>query len=249
MPAPAYNYAPAKTAAGGGSVVAIIVILGIVLLICPGILLALLLPAVGAARAAARRASSTNNLRQITLAMHMYHDTHRSYPPAVVTDAAGQPLYSGRVLLLPYLEQQALYNQWDRSQAWDSPANMPLAQTTLKVFQDPAGKMLPGQTDYLFVTGSGTAQDPAQGGNSFDRVTDGLSNTLFFVETANSGVNWAEPRDFDASQPVPLPPGNHAGGNIVATMDGAVHFLSSGTPPDQVHAMTTSRGGESVMLP
>jgi hypothetical protein len=69
------------------------------------------------------------------------------------------------------------------------------------------------------------------------------------VEVANSGVNWAEPREFDASQPIALPPGNHSGGNVAATMDGAVHFLLNGTPPEQIRAMTTSRGGESVTPP
>ena len=48
----------------------------------------------------------------------------------------------------------------------------------------------------------------------FADITDGTSNTLFMVEVKNSGINWAEPRDLDISQPMALPPGNHPGGNL-----------------------------------
>src|SRR5439155_8958659 len=114
-----YAYAPQAAATGGSGMV--IVVIGIVgcLLVCGGILVALLLPAVQAAREAARRMQSQNNLKQIGLALHNYHATYQTFPPAVVTDENGKPLYSGRVLLLPFMEQEALYNDFDRTQAWD----------------------------------------------------------------------------------------------------------------------------------
>ena len=81
----------------------------------------------------------------------------------MVTDAAGQPLYSGRVLLLPYLEQAAIYNAFAKDQPWDSPTNLPLSQTTISLFADPsAPKQQPGQNDYLFVTGTGTIFEAGQ---------------------------------------------------------------------------------------
>src|SRR5262245_57272957 len=135
LPPGQYAYAPqagASSGAGGSIVVVIIAIIGC-LVVCGGIGLALLLPAVQAARASARRAQSTNNLKQIAIALHNYHDTYRTFPPAVVTDAAGQPLYSGRVLLLPFMEQMALYQQFDLTQPWDSPRNLPISQTVVKV--------------------------------------------------------------------------------------------------------------------
>src|SRR5882724_6224195 len=130
-----YAYAPqtgTAASAGGGIVVVIIAVVGC-LVVCGGIL-----AAVQAAREAARRMQSTNNLRQISLALINYHDTYRSFPSAVVTDADGQPLYSGRVLLLPFMEQAALYERFDKTKAWDSPENSALSKTIIRVFMDPS---------------------------------------------------------------------------------------------------------------
>ena len=80
----------------------------------------LLLPAVQSARGAARRSVSMNNLKQITLAMHGYHDVHKTFPPAYTTDAAGKPLLSWRVHILPYIERQDLYEQFHLDEPWDS---------------------------------------------------------------------------------------------------------------------------------
>ena len=71
-----------------------------------GILVALLLPAVQAARDAARRAQSSNNLKQIVLAMHNYHDVYKKFPPRANFGDDGKPLLSWRVHILPFVEQQ-----------------------------------------------------------------------------------------------------------------------------------------------
>jgi type II secretory pathway pseudopilin PulG len=245
----AYGPAPASNR-GGGGVVAVIIAVVILFLACPGVLIALLLPAVQMSREAARRAQSSNNLRQLGIAIHNYHDVHNAFPPAVVKDANGKPLYSGRVLLLPYLEQQSLYNAWALDEAWDSPRNLPLSQTAIRTFQDPSNPThSPGETDYLFVTGTGTMFEDTGRRMSFGDIQDGTSNTIMMVEAKGQGINWAEPRDIDMSMPVPLPASSHPAGNLILFGDGSVRTVPKNLPPATVHAAATRSGGEPVSLP
>jgi type II secretory pathway pseudopilin PulG len=244
------THAPAAAAMGAGAGIAVsLAVLGGMALVCGGILLALLLPAVQAAREAARRAQSTNNLHQVALALHNYHDTYGSFPPAVVTDANGQPLYSGRVLLLPFTEQDDLYKQFDLTQAWDSPQNRALSDISIPVFQDPSSvDQTPGRTDYLLVTGTGTIFESGKTVRHAD-IVDGSSNTLMVIEVRSGGVRWAEPRDVDISQPMALPQGNHPNGNLAAFADGSVRFLSKNVNPTLIRQLSTRNGKESVTPP
>ena len=103
----------------GFTLVELLVVIAII-----GILIALLLPAVQAAREAARRSQCTNNMKQLGLALHNYHDTHLVFPPAGLdyglamtggTEPPGKTVknMNGLVLLLPYLEQQPLFDKFD----------------------------------------------------------------------------------------------------------------------------------------
>ncbi|QDV57619.1 DUF1559 domain-containing protein [Rosistilla oblonga] len=108
-----------RTIASGFTLVELLVVIAII-----GILVGLLLPAVQAAREAARRMSCSNNMKQIGLALHNYHDTHRVFPYSVsasgaiatgsATPATGGVLnHRGWMLLLPFIELQNLQDQID----------------------------------------------------------------------------------------------------------------------------------------
>ncbi len=92
----------------GFTLIELLVVIAII-----AILIALLLPAVQQAREAARRSSCKNNMKQIGLALHNYHDVMRSFPMAV--GAHGKPNW--RIFILPYLDQAPLYNQLSTSGA------------------------------------------------------------------------------------------------------------------------------------
>jgi len=106
-----------------------------------GILIALLLPAVQAAREAARRMQCQNNLKQIGLAMHNYHAALGSLPPLVIHRAnpGSTFMHTWAALILPYLEQQTLYDTIDFGEPhWSLTANQLLRESFLPVMTCPS---------------------------------------------------------------------------------------------------------------
>ena len=161
------------------------------------------LPAVQKLRTAASVQVSQNNLKQIGLAMHNYHDTHGSFPPAAICDKKGKKLLSWRVAILPYLEQGALYKSFKLDEPWDSEHNKPLSATLVKVYMDPRLPNTTGATHYKVFVGPETPFDWLQSKKIQD-ITDGTSNTVMVV-AAGDAVPWAKPEDFEFDSTKPLP--------------------------------------------
>jgi prepilin-type processing-associated H-X9-DG protein len=234
---------------GHGLAIAGIVTGGIgTLSICPAILLGLLLPAVQKVREAANRLACQNNLRQITLALHNYHDTYGRFPPAVVRDRNGKPLYSWRVVVLPFLEQDSLYREFHLDEPWDSDHNRRLLDHMPKVYADPTEPSA-SMTVYQVFTGPQTAfEDPK--GQNLSSFTDGPNNTLLVVEAAQA-VRWTEPVDLTFDPQGPLPPlgHRHGAGFNAALADGSVRFLPGDLGEQTLRALITRNGKEPVKLP
>jgi len=246
-------YQPAKKSSVG-LIIGIVVATGFVILVCGGILVALLLPAVQAAREAARRNQCNNNMKQISLALLNYEATYKSFPPAYVADENGKPMHSWRVLILPFIEEQSLYDQYDFDKPWNSPENMRLAPLMPSVYACPSDYNEPNETSYLAITGPGTAF-PGDQSTKIDDFRDGLSNTIIVAEATGSGVNWLEPRDLDVTTMTFSPnsgpndpSSNHRGAVNVALADGSVQTMIDGVDPTVLKGMATISGGEPVQL-
>jgi prepilin-type N-terminal cleavage/methylation domain-containing protein/prepilin-type processing-associated H-X9-DG protein len=105
-----------------------------------GVLVALLLPAVQQAREAARRMSCQNNLKQIGVALHNHHDVKLTFPPgALQTGTNPAPVYTTWTIeILPFMEQQALYQQYDQSQFNHHATNRLVGQQRLVAHECPS---------------------------------------------------------------------------------------------------------------
>ena len=147
-----------------------------IILVIAGFMGLLMLAVRGLQEPVPRRAICTNNLKQIGLALHNYHTVYNAFPPAYIADETGKPMHSWRMLILPYLEQQNLYDLYDFSEPWDGPHNIALLGKMPQQFSCPSrdqnATRRPSLTSYVVISGPGT-MFPGATPVGLDQVTDG----------------------------------------------------------------------------
>ena len=210
-----------------------------------GVGVGMLLPAVQQAREAARRTASMNNQRQLVLAMHNYHAANDSLPPAYTVDEEGNPLLSWRVAILPYMEQQELYDQFHHDEPWDSDHNIQLLEKMPEFLKNPSMDGQSGWTDYVAPVSDDSVLSPGVG-SDFDSITDGTANTVMVMEVgASQQVPWTSPQDIEIDMLESLELDNgHPGSVICAMADGSVRMVSKFNPVESfIEACKKSDGG------
>lgn len=219
---------------------------------------ALLLPAISTVPEAQLRSICSNNLKHIAEAMRAYCDAHGRFPPAYTVDANGRPMHSWRVLILPWLDQNALYEQYDFRQPWDSVQNRAVMTEMPSVFRCPSDtKARAGETNYVMIVGPGAVSSGPLSCKPED-ILDGTAFTILVVEVVGSGIHWAEPRDLNVegmSFQINAPGGKDISsrhcpgwynGAYVALCDGSTHYLGASIDPSVVKALITIAGGEKL---
>lgn len=194
----------------------------------------------------------TNNLRLLGAAFLRYHDTFASLPPAATLpkeqcDAKGRPLLSWRVHILPYIEQQQLYEQFHLNEPWDSPHNKTLLDKMPAIFRTTEDST---KTTLLTIYGKGAAFSDDQKGLNLGEITDATSSTLICFEAGpDKAVHWTKPEDaaFNPDDPKTAL-GMLPQGVLLALMaDGRVLRLSGADlPPEVLRALVTRAGGEQL---
>ncbi len=198
-----------KRGTSGYTLIELLVVIAII-----GVLTALLLPAVQKVREAANRTQCQNNLKQLGLALHHYHDSNGGFPAAKISQTTTHSMFP---FLFPYLEQQNLYRQYRFDASWDDPTtndrdpggpNLAKLQVLLcpSAPENRKGTDNRGMTDYSAINQLKRpnpyvqqlpAQDPTLIGvlglnvsRRLTDVTDGTSSTLLMAEDAGRNQVW-----------------------------------------------------------
>jgi hypothetical protein len=177
-----------------------------------------------------------------------YQEGHGRLPPAVVYGEDGTPLYSWRVLLLPYIEQEGLYKEFHLDEPWDSPHNLQLLPKMPRIYAPPGrkAKMVPAYHTVCHVfVGKGAAFEGREGLRLPADFPDGKSNPLLVVE-AGEPVPWSKPDDlrYDPDGPLPQPRCLFRDGFRAASADGSRHWLRKGTGEATLRALINSNGSD-----
>lgn len=212
---------------------------------------AVVVPALLSVRRSALASDCKSNLRQIAIGLHAYHDKYGTFPPAHVLGPDDTPWHSWRVLILPFLGEQKLYEDYHFDEPWNGPHNEALLKRMPDLFACPdSDQRAEGVTSYLAVVGRAAAF-PHHIPVRLSDFHDGASNTIMLVESEDAGIRWTEPRDMphlnaverDAGPP-PHFSRQHDGWHI-ATADGTVRRITPDINAETLKKLLTSNSGRA----
>ena len=209
----------------------------------PEILIAVVAGHILQVREAVAFKGSIDNLKMFGLAMHNYHSKHDTFPPAYRANQNHQPLLSWRVLILPFLDEQKLYEAFHLDESWDSPHNRALIPRMPKVFASPFESnslIKEGKTVYLTPRGDAT-MFPSEQAIGMRDVTDGTSNTIMTLEVDDaSAVIWTKPDDWNVVASLP----GQTRSFLTSFGDGSVRTFQRTIKTTTFQALLTRNGGE-----
>ncbi len=202
-----------------------------------------------AARSAARQAKQMNNLAQISGAMHAYETTQGTFPPPAASDT-DEERTSWRVRLLPFLDEQALYDEYRRDELWDSEHNSKLIDRMPDCYRNPTMGDSTKTTAMVFA-GTGTIFDGDEG-RGMPEILDGTSNTILVVDAApEKAVPWMKPEDlaFDPENPAAALGNVPETGFLAAFADGHVQIIPADIAAETLRYLIERADGQQVELP
>lgn len=199
------------------------------------------------------RQRTIDNLRQIAAAMKKYVEKNNRLPMAAINMEADsraapiRPLLSWRVELLPYLGHEALYKRFKLDEPWDDDHNLALLPLIPAVYQSP--DRFDEKTNYLAVTGSGTAFPQIRRGLAAEDIPDGMEHTLLIVEVDDeAAVPWTQPSEHQITHERPHRRLGRlrSDGFFAIWGNASVNRVPSSVTPVSLFAATTIDGGEGV---
>jgi prepilin-type processing-associated H-X9-DG protein len=201
--------------------------------------------------------TSLNNVKQLSQGNHGFAAARETLVPGGTADSHGRRTHGWHALLLPFAEQQPLYDQIQFDKAWDDESNSDAYRTNVESYTNPwivrqevTGSDSRGYplTDYasnVHVVGPMTALRSAD-------VSDGANKTLLFGEVTEERKPWGYPANWrDPALGINRDPNGFGGpwsrkGANFAMADGSARFISEDVDPEVLRAMATPAGGEDV---
>lgn len=196
-------------------------------------------------RKAAKRFEMSNDLKQLALSVHSYNDAYGRLPAAAIFDKNGKPLLSWHVMVLPFIDQGNLYNQFHLDEPWDSDHNKKLLEKMPTEFAPPDSQAFKDhEAVFQAIVGKGTAFEKP--GLRFPAdFPDGTSFIILFVE-AKKGVPWTKPEDVSLGDGKLLPKlgGLTENGFMAVLCDGSVRFFPATMKEDALRIWATRNNGQ-----
>ncbi len=201
--------------------------------------------------------SSQSKIGRITKALNAYHDLHGTYPPAYFTDENGQPTHSWRVMILPQLNRNDLYTQYNFDEPWNDPSNIAVTMQMPDVYRSPADKSTNvNTTRFAAVVGKRTVF-PFEKAISRSQILDDARTVMVIVEVHGIGFDWTDPTqnyDVDSPQGTLLIDNDIKSQMLTnSTLTGNVgmlnedtHNIDAMTPVTLLQEMATRSGSEDI---
>ncbi len=198
------------------------------------------------------RPNAMNSLKQIALGMHNFHDVYGHFLPQAFTDAKGKRMLSWRVMILPYLDQAALYNEYHLDEPWDSEHNTKLVSKMPAIFKSTSStgaKAESGKTRFVAPLTFNSAFGRVGPGVRIQDITDGTSNTLMIVEaSSDKSVTWTKPEDLTINEAGRLRSiiDQDADGFAAFMCDGSARFFPKQLMPAALQGILSINGGDII---
>jgi hypothetical protein len=208
----------------------------------------------GGMRTPAYRSESSNNLKQIALAAYNFAETHGNHlPPGYTADASGRPLHGWPALLLPYIEQEHVFNRLQIDKPWHDSANRSVIAEPIRIYCNPYFSLEHSKNNSgnaLIEYAANIHAFPAKSGLRMPAdFTDGTANTILFGEISAGFRPWGQPTNLrDPALGLKKSPRTFGGpwssGTIVALADGSVRSISNDTSKSILKALATPAAGD-----
>ena len=201
------------------------------------------------AQSAALNSVQKNNLKQIMLALHNYHDVYKRFPASAVVNPKTGMKMSWRVAILPFIDQAPLYNQYKQDEPWDSEANKKILAKMPAVFRHTSQPQDATTTSVVAAFGKGLVFDKDdKEGTKIQNIADGTSNTIAVLETKTE-IPWTKPDDLEidvTAEKLPELGFGEPTGFLVGFGDGSVRYIKHMVKPEVLKALLTRKGGEPI---